>query len=107
MPKTVNFTCIVRVTISSWLDGRSLHYKKSLTTLKRKSSGYGLILLEEEDLHSDPDLIKRIINFNEVDEGIYELKVINEWREPEWGIVEDYDLILEPYEVIEEEKSNE
>jgi len=88
---------VVRVSINSWFSGGSLHYKKSLSVLKRKSFGYEILEDECSNIGAT-EVVLKIINFNQVEVGLYELVAFNISRDRESGCVDDWDLKLIPYE---------
>lgn len=91
--------CVVRVTTSFWHDkNHGLHSKKSITTLIRKSKGFGKIALKEEaSIGGSEEAWASIININTVPDGIYYLKLINISYDCESGHIDCYELELEPY----------
>jgi hypothetical protein len=74
-----------------------MHYKKSLRVLKRKSWGMN-ILQEECSMAGAEECARNILNFLDVEDGIYELVVCNVSRDYESGYVDDWDLELIPFE---------
>ena len=86
--------CMVRVKTTAWADKRGLHTKKSLTFLRRQCEGLNF-LSEEIAAIGVEEVLQRILNWNEVTDGIYEVVVCNERRDWETGYVEDYDYRLE------------
>lgn len=86
---------VVKIVTSYWHDKNGAYAKKSLKVLKRKSWGYN-ILLEECGMNG-AEVIGRILNFNEVNDGIYELIVCNISKDWETGYVDDWDLKLVPF----------
>lgn len=88
---------VVRVTTSSWYDGNALHQRRSIRTLKRKSTGFNG--LDEDCRNVDVDaVIGNINNFNEVPDGIYNVVVCNTTRDYETGWVDRWEYELVPYE---------
>ncbi|MBV1889161.1 MAG: hypothetical protein KUG67_02840 [Proteobacteria bacterium] len=88
--------CVVRVRTCRWSNGRGLCLKKSVTVLKRKSSGYNLL---EEDINNlgAEEVMACITNLNEVDDGLYLFSLTNISSDWETGQVDDYDYVLVPY----------
>ena len=91
-PKKKN-RCVIRLSTSIWSDKRGIHLKKSLLFLKTKSYGFQ-ILSEDTTCIGANEVLPKIINLQECDDGIYEVIVINEQRDRESGNVEDYDYKL-------------
>lgn len=84
---------VVRVSTSYWSDNRGIHTKKSITTLRKQSSGYNLF---DETLSAigAEDSLKSIVNLDECGDGVYEVVTCNESRDFESGHIDDYDLKL-------------
>lgn len=87
---------VVRIRTSYYSDRKGAYVRKDITYLKRKSEGFNFF---EEDVKmvGAQDTISTIVNFNECDDGIYELITIKEHRDWETGIVDCYDLKLVLY----------
>jgi hypothetical protein len=86
---------VVKIETSYWYDKNGAYAKKSIKVLKRKSFGYNLLL--EECGMSGAECVSRILNFNEVNDGVYELIVCNISKDWETGQVDDWDLKLIPF----------
>ena len=92
------FLCVVRVTTSAWENSGALYIKKTIKTLKRKSVEYGRGFIHDECSNCGvEEFYPRIINFDTVKDGVYELALINLSRDFETGYVDDFDLELRPY----------
>jgi len=85
--------CIVKLVTTAWVNNRGLHFKKSLIYLKRRCKGFNF-LEEDSSYLDDIELVKKIINFNDVKDGIYEIISINESTDWETGYIDDYDYKL-------------
>ena len=85
--------CVVRLRTTMWADKTGLHMKKSLTFLRRKSEGFNLI---EEDIGAvgAEQVLSRILNIDECQDGIYEVVTCNESRDYETGYIDCYDYRL-------------
>ena len=93
-PVDVNVSrCTVRVKTTAWADKRGLHTKKSLTFLRRQCEGFNVIA-EDVIAIGAGEVLPRILNLGEVEDGIYEVVVCNESRDYETGYVDDYDYRL-------------
>ena len=93
-PVDVNVSrCTVRVKTTVWADKRGLHTKKSLTFLRRQCEGFN-VLAEDASAIGAGEVLPRILNLGEVEDGIYEVVVCNESRDYETGYVDDYDYRL-------------
>lgn len=87
--------CIVRVKTTFWSDKRGLHTKKSLLYLRRQCKGFNL-LEEDSGAIGAEDVMIRIVNLDEVVDGIYRLITCNERRDWESSHVDNYDYQLIP-----------
>lgn len=88
---------VVRLTTSSWNDSNGIHIKRTLRYLLRQCKGYNFIH-EDCNMIGAKEVIPRIINLDECDDGIYQVVTCNEdscWETPH--IIEDYDYKLIPY----------
>ena len=85
--------CTVRVKTTVWADKRGLHMKKSLTFLRRQCEGFN-VLAEDASAIGAEEVLQRILNLGEVENGIYNVVVCNETFDYETGCVEDYDYRL-------------
>ena len=93
-PVDVNVSrCTVRVKTTVWADKRGLHTKKSLTFLRRQCEGFN-ILAEDADAIGAEEVLSRIVNLGEVEDGIYEVVACNESHDYETRYVDDYDYRL-------------
>jgi len=93
-PVGVNVSrCTVRVKTTVWADKRGLYTKKSLTFLRRQCEGFN-ILSEDANAIGAEEVLLRILNLSEVEDGIYEVVVCNESHDYETGYVDDYDYRL-------------
>lgn len=88
--------CVVRLTTSMWRDTRGVHFRKSLMFLRRKSKGFQ-ILEEDVDMIGAEEVVPRVVNLCEADDGIYEVIVCGEQRDWETGQVEEYSYKLVPF----------
>ena len=93
-PVDVNVSrCTVRVKTTVWADKRGLHTKKSLTFLRRQCEGFN-VLAEDVSAIGAEEVLQRLVNLGEVEDGIYEVVVCNESHDYETGYVDDYDYRL-------------
>jgi hypothetical protein len=83
---------VVRVETTYWHDEKGAYFKKSLKFLKRKSHGFNVLL--DGCQNGGSDEVGRILNINDVKDGIYEVAVVNVSRDIESGYVDDWDLEL-------------
>jgi len=93
-PKQRN-VCIVRLKTTTWADQRGLNLRKSLTFLRRQCTGFNL-LEEDAGMVGAQEVIPRIINLEECNDGVYEVVSCNESHDYETGHVDDYDYKLVP-----------
>jgi len=89
--------CVVRLVTTVWIDARGVHQKRSLNFLKRKCKGYN-ILIEDCQMVGASEIVPRIINLNDVVDGIYQVVTCNEIEDRETGSVEQYDYKLVLFE---------
>lgn len=87
---------VIRLRTEMYCRGNSAFIKKSLTTLKKKSTGYNLLI---DDIgHCDAnEVLSRIVNLDECKDGLYILTTTNVSTDYWSGYVDDYDYILLPY----------
>lgn len=87
---------VVKLKTEYYRDSRSAYVKKVLSTLKRKSVGYDL-LLEDIDNCDAEYVLQGITNLYDVPDGIYELQTTNHSKDWETATVQDWDYILKEY----------
>lgn len=92
--------CVVRLTTSSWSDRNGAYQRKSLRFLKRKCEGYN-ILDEDCMMVGADEVINRILNLNDVEDGVYQVVMSNISTCWETGYVDDYDYELVKLEGVE------
>ncbi len=85
--------CVVRLRTTMWADKNGLHTKKSLTFLRRKSKGFN-VLEEDASAAGVEEILPRILNMDECEDGVYEVVTCNESRDYETGYIDDYDYWL-------------
>lgn len=85
--------CIIRLTTSFWRDNKGLYQRKNLTYLKKQGKGY-FAIDDEASCVGAEDVICKIQNLDECEDGIYELKSINFQKDWETGAIEDWDYKL-------------
>lgn len=87
---------VVRIYTAYRGDRSSLHVKRTISLQKRKSSGCNMLF---EDASEMPvaEVIQRITNLAECEDGLYRVVTHNEKRDWETGIVDDYDYLLVPF----------
>lgn len=89
---------IIKIETSWYNNSRGLYTKKAITYLRRQTKGYHIL---EEDCRnsSSQDVITRIVNLDECEDGIYKVITCNEILDRETGYVDDYNYRLIPYEL--------
>lgn len=81
---------VVRLKTSYWRSDRGLHQRRDLFYLKRKSSKYNLI--DDDAVNAGADLaIQSIVNFEDCDDGVYQLVMVNAQRDFESGYVDSWE----------------
>jgi len=91
----------VRVATSSWSDRKGMHVKRTIRWLRRRSSPIHLLAEDCAQIGSE-EVLDRIVNLDECEDGIYEVKAINFIRDPFSGAIEDYE-----YELVLKDIENE
>lgn len=82
---------VVRVRTSQYTTSRGFAVTKEVNLLKRKSD------LDLYDMLPDP--VEYVpLNLHEVPDGVYRLETTNISRDWESGIIDDWDVVLIPYE---------
>ena len=89
--------CVLRVRTTYYKTARGIATTKELNFLKTKCKGYN-IFKEDCDQIGVDCAVDRIINLHAVDDGIYDIILVNERRDWETGCVEEWDYKLIPYE---------
>ena len=89
--------CIVRLSRTAWHNENGVHYKTSLTYLKRKCVGYNIL---DDSAHMAGAIESEPINMHELADGIYSVVMANISRDYESGMIDGYDLALAPYEEV-------
>ncbi len=97
---------IVRLSTSWWNNNRGLFMKRSLTYLKRKSSGYNIFDEDSVEIGAS-EVFPRITNLNDCEDGVYKVNICNVSIDYETGAVDDYDYILVPWTNPPTEQPNE
>lgn len=96
-PKKLVNRCIVRLSTSYWSDARGIHVKKTLRYLQKKCKGYNLLEEDCQNIGAD-EVIGKIDNLYDCEDGVYLVITCNEWGAWETPhIIEDYDYRLIPY----------
>lgn len=88
---------VVRISTSCWSDRKGFYEKRSFIFLKRKCKGHNFV---EEDLSciEAEQVLAMIHNIDYVKDGVYSIVSVNEHRDWETGMIDDYDYELIPYE---------
>jgi hypothetical protein len=83
---------IVRLTTSVFKRGERHVYEKSISQLKSKST------MSVDEIMCDYQIdLPELLNSNQQPDGLYELTIINESRDWETGVVDDWELTLTPW----------
>jgi hypothetical protein len=92
---------VVSVKTSYYHTKRGFATTKRIDFLRRKSNWECVYSIKEDASCGGADaVIGRIINLNDVEDGIYRMIFINEHRDWESGHIEDWDYKLVPYEEV-------
>lgn len=90
---------VVRVSTTYYTTKRGFAMTKRIEFLKRKSDRDCVFSIKEDVSCGGADsVMQRIVNLDEVDDGVYQMIWINEFRDRESGYVEDWDYKLVPHE---------
>ena len=87
--------CVIRLRTSTWVTEKGLHAKTDLMFMRRKSKGFNLLEEEAIAIGSD-EVIQRITNLADCEDGLYEVRTCNEREDWETGCIDDYDFNLVP-----------
>ena len=87
---------VIRLRTSFWRDKTGIHMKRSLITLRRKSSGYSVIE-DDADMAGADKILSKITNLSECVDGIYEVVLCNISHDFETGYADDWDYELIPF----------
>jgi len=90
---TLKAKLVVRLTTSYWKSNRGVHVRKDVMFLKRQSQGLN-ILEEDCGCVGAEEVIPRIINLYDQEDGVYQVVICNEQEDWETGCVEQYDYKL-------------
>jgi hypothetical protein len=88
---------VYRLRTTCWSDNKSLHVKRSLTLLRRLSTGGHDHLIEEVDQVGAYDAVEMITNLAECEDGVYVVDVVEKSYNYESGLIEDWAYRLVPY----------
>jgi hypothetical protein len=86
---------VVRLTTESYQTQNGFALKKNFTFLKRKCEGFNFVDEELKMVGAD-EAIRKIINLNKVEDGIYQIITVNELTDWETGYLDDWDFELIP-----------
>lgn len=103
---TQEHICVVRLVTTSWMDKRGVHIKKSLFFLKRQCKGFNILKEDCQNIGAD-EVFPRIININNVDDGVYKVVTCDEERDWETNNIEDYNyMLIKAGEVAKQSEAN-
>ncbi len=86
----------VRIKTSCWYDNKSIHQKRSITTLRRKSNAAFDILIEDSKNLDANQVFDKIVNLDECKDGVYVVRIVNESKDWETEDIYDWDYMLIP-----------
>lgn len=87
---------VVRLRRSFWHDNDGAYQRVSLRYLKRHAEGFNLFDDDCGMVGAD-NVISKITNLSECEDGIYEIVTCNAHRDWETGHIEDWDYRLIPF----------
>jgi hypothetical protein len=94
---SIQARCVVRLKTSYWSDSRGVYSKKSITFLKRLCFEYNILQEDAQNIGNE-EVIEKIVNLNECEDGIYQVETCNPSHDWESGYLDDYDYKLIPFE---------
>jgi len=87
--------CVVQLkTPMPWADKKGRYQKKNLTFLRRQCKEYNIPEEDAREMGADY-VLRRIVNLDECEDGIYEIVTCNESHDFA-GWIDDYDYRLVP-----------
>lgn len=92
---------VIRLSTEYYQSGSKYNIKKVITPIKRKSSGYNLIVDGSYDVGIE-EVLSNIINIDECEDGIYVVDTTNISRDYWTGEIDDYQYKLIEYSENEE-----
>lgn len=95
---------VVRLSRSYWHDKNGAYQRVSLRYLKRHTKGFN-VFDDDCSMVGAEDVIRKIINLDKCDDGVYELVMCNMYNDWETGHVEDWDYQLVPFSLETENKT--
>jgi len=84
---------VVRIRTTAFKTRRGAAIRKDIYVLQKQCCGFNFFE-EEIDMIGMEDVVKRIVNLNQCEDGVYEVLTCNEKKDWETGCVEDYDFEL-------------
>ena len=87
---------IVKLTTSCWRSNRGIHIRRDITTQKRLSDGYQVLMEDAEILNAD-EIFHSITNLDDCQDGLYVVETTNIIRDWETGYIDSYDYKLIPF----------
>ncbi len=87
----------IRLSTQYYKSGSNFIIKKVITPLKRKSSGYNLIVDESYNVGVE-EVLSNIVNIDDYEDGIYEVVITNISRDYWLGGISDYQYKLVKYQ---------
>lgn len=98
---------VIRLKTSYWSDKRGLHVRRDLLFMRRLCVGHNWVA-EDAAMAGEEEVIPRIVNLDECEDGLYYVTMVNEYRDWESNCIEDYDYKLVPLhlEELTEETAN-
>jgi hypothetical protein len=95
--KEQEFRTVVRLKRSYWSDKRGVHMRTDITFMARLCLDFN-ILAEDCMNVGAGDVLPRIMNLGEIEDGLYEVTSCNERRDNETGHIYYYDYKLIPFQ---------
>lgn len=84
---------VVRIRTTAFKTKRGSAVRKDIYVLKKQCLGFNFFEEEISQIGME-NIVDRIVNLNQCDDGVYEMMICNESRDWETGYVDDYDFKL-------------
>lgn len=96
-PSQPKHRLVVRLETQAWVGKRGINVHKRLIWMRRLSIGCFNMLEEDADNIGAFEVMEKVTNLNECDDGLYEVVTCNEKRDWETGNVDSYDYLLKKF----------
>ena len=87
--------CVVRLRTTAWDDKNSIHIKRSLTFLRRQCKGWNILREDCLEVGAD-EVVDRITNLDQCNDGVYEVVACDQSKDWESGHIDDWNYRMIP-----------